>query len=110
MNMETGLIQPVNMGPAVGSNGLFCLALDIRGMDLMVDMYEDPEFAHAFLRKVAEWYEILEKAWSFGAPLFPFDITDNTFGWMATITGKSQYGDLVEGANKYTQRCTFCKG
>jgi len=50
------LSRPV--GPAQSSiwcYGLFALALDIRGADLMADMYEDPDFAREFLLKIATW-------------------------------------------------------
>ena len=52
----TFLGRPV--GPARSSiwcYGFFALALDIRGADLMADMYEDPDFAREFLLKVAMW-------------------------------------------------------
>ena len=49
--------------PFVAAYGVFDLALAIRGQDIMVDMYEDPEFAASFLLKVAEWCEKLMDAW-----------------------------------------------
>ena len=49
-------------------HGLLNVALDIRGQDLMVDMYEDPEFAHAFLLKVATWCDALEREWGENEP------------------------------------------
>lgn len=46
------------VGPAQGAiwcYGFFALALDIRGADIMADMYDDPEFAAEFLLKIANW-------------------------------------------------------
>ena len=46
------------VGPAQSSiwcYGFFALALDIRGADIMADMYEDPDFAREFLLKIATW-------------------------------------------------------
>jgi len=58
------LSRPVGrVKPGVGTNGVFSLALDLRGPDLMLDMYEDPDFAHRFLNKVADWCDILERTW-----------------------------------------------
>jgi uroporphyrinogen-III decarboxylase len=47
----------------VGINGVFSLALDLRGAELMLDMYEDPDFARRFINKVADWCDILERTW-----------------------------------------------
>ena len=46
------------VGPAqsgIWCYGFFALALDIRGADLMADMYEDPDFARELLLKIATW-------------------------------------------------------
>ena len=47
----------------VCQHGLFGLCVDVRGEDIMADMYEDPEFAHEFIGKVADWCDALENAW-----------------------------------------------
>ena len=47
----------------VCQHGLFGLCVDLRGEDIMADMYEDPEFAHEFIGKVADWCDALENAW-----------------------------------------------
>lgn len=52
------------LGHGVGTNGFFSLALDIRGEDLMADMYDEPDFALRFLKKVASWCVELEGTWS----------------------------------------------
>ncbi len=44
-------------------HGLLNVALDIRGQELLSDMYEDPEFVDTFLLKVATWCDALERAW-----------------------------------------------
>jgi uroporphyrinogen-III decarboxylase len=49
--------------PFVDVYGVFDLAMAIRGQEIMVDMYEDPEFASAFLLKIAEWCERLADTW-----------------------------------------------
>jgi len=48
--------------PSTGG-GTFSTALDIRGPEIMTDMYEDPEFVHAFLERIAEWQIALHRAW-----------------------------------------------
>lgn len=61
----TFLGRPIGkIGHGVGSNGLFSLALDLRGQDVMTDMYEDPEFVHRFLGKLADWIETLNRTWA----------------------------------------------
>lgn len=47
----------------VGVNGFFSLALDLRGQEIMADMYEDPEFVADFLEKIACWVDKLELSW-----------------------------------------------
>ena len=49
--------------PSTGG-GIFSSALDIRGPEIMSDMYEDPEFVHRFLERLAEWQIALERAWT----------------------------------------------
>jgi hypothetical protein len=51
------------IGSGVGTNGFFSLALDLRAEELMADMYDDPEFAHRFLLKVASWCNELDRTW-----------------------------------------------
>lgn len=48
--------------PSTGG-GTFSTALDIRGPDIMTDMYENPEFVHSFLERIAEWHIALHRAW-----------------------------------------------
>jgi hypothetical protein len=48
--------------PSLGG-GTFSAALDIRGPEIMSDMYEDPEFVHGFLERIAEWQIDLHRAW-----------------------------------------------
>ena len=55
-------IGPVHSG--VAHNGLLAMAMDVRGHDILTDFYEDPEFAHRFLIKMAEWCDALDRAWS----------------------------------------------
>jgi len=54
-------VGPVQHG--VGTGGFFSLALDLRGEEIMADMYDDPEFATRFLRKVAGWTLELARTW-----------------------------------------------
>jgi hypothetical protein len=76
----TFLGRPVGpAGHGVGTNGVFSLALDLRGPDLMADMHDDPDFADEFLRKMAAWCDALERAWceAEGRPVGPFQVTDH---------------------------------
>jgi len=54
-------VGPIQHG--VGTGGFFSLALDLRGEEIMADMYDDPEFAGRFLRKVAGWTLGLACTW-----------------------------------------------
>lgn len=62
----TFLGRPVKRGkptlPSTGG-GIFSTALDIRGPEIMSDMYEDPEFVHRFLEQIAEWQIDLHRTW-----------------------------------------------
>ena len=51
------------IGSGVGTNGFFSLAVDLRGQDIMADMYDDPAFARRFLFKVASWCDQLSRTW-----------------------------------------------
>lgn len=48
--------------PSTGG-GTFSTALDIRGPEIMSDMYDDPEFVHVFLEQIAEWQIALHRSW-----------------------------------------------
>jgi hypothetical protein len=48
--------------PSLGG-GIFSTALDIRGPEIMSDMYEDVDFVHGFLERIAEWRIDLHRAW-----------------------------------------------
>lgn len=58
--------RPVARGrptlPSTGG-GTFSTALDARGPEIMSDMYDDPEFVHSFLERIAEWQIDLRRAW-----------------------------------------------
>ena len=59
--------RPVNrLKPTLPSKGggTFSAALDLRGPDIMSDMYENPDFVHAFLERIAEWHIDLHRAWT----------------------------------------------
>lgn len=70
-------VEPICLG--AGTNGLFCLALDLRGPEIMADMYDDPDFVHRFLRKVANWGYSLDctEAKLKGVPAYAFDFSDH---------------------------------
>ena len=55
------LLGPIGHG--VGHNGFFSLCLDVRGEEVMADMYEEPEFAQRFLTKIASWCVELDRTW-----------------------------------------------
>jgi hypothetical protein len=72
--------QPVRpILPGVDIAGPFSLALDIRGAEIMRDMYEDSEFAEAFLLKMAIWCDVLQRTWCelAGRAIGPFSTTDH---------------------------------
>jgi uroporphyrinogen-III decarboxylase len=59
-------VGPVRSG--VDHAGVFAMALDVRGPDIMADMYDEPDFAARFLLKMAEWCDALETAWREAQP------------------------------------------
>jgi uroporphyrinogen-III decarboxylase len=59
-------IGPVYSG--VDHAGVLAMALDVRGSEILSDLYEDPAFARRFLLKMAEWCDALENAWRENAP------------------------------------------
>ena len=62
----------------MGTSGFFSLALDLRGEEIMSDMYEDEAFAHRFLRKLADWSDALTRRWAAPADRnAPFPLTDH---------------------------------
>ncbi len=69
--------------PSTGG-GIFSTALDIRGPEIMSDMYEDPEFVHVFLDQIAEWQIALHRAWC-AADGMPYEM-DNPDGGAFSIT------------------------
>lgn len=100
----TFLRQPV--GPVhhgVGTNGVFSLGLDIRGEDLMADMYDDPDFVHLFLRKVASWCQKLQTTWSClagdGRPS-PLGPTDHGIDMLSPDTYEQFMAPAIEDANR----------
>jgi len=70
-------VGPIAHG--VDTYGFFALALHVRGSEIMSDMYDDPPFARGFLRKMAEWCDVLERTWRplEGRELGPVSITDH---------------------------------
>ena len=66
-NGRTFLGRPVQRTkptlPSTGG-GIFSTALDIRGAEIMSDMYEDAAFVHWFLEQIAEWRFDLHRTWS----------------------------------------------
>jgi len=76
----TFLGRPVGpVGHGVGTNGFFSLVLDIRGADILPDMYDDPDFAREFLLKIATWCDRLDSTWAEidGNSPGAFQITDH---------------------------------
>jgi len=57
-------VGPVSDG--VDHAGVFAMAMDVRGPEIMTDMYDSPDFARRFLLKMAEWCDALESAWRDG--------------------------------------------
>ena len=43
--------------------GVLAMALDVRGHEFLADLLEDPDWARAFLLRMAEWCDALERAW-----------------------------------------------
>ena len=67
-----------DIGHGSGTNGFFSLALDLRGQDIMADMYDDPAFVHRFLNKLADWCEDLCRFYApDGQKDAPFGISDH---------------------------------
>lgn len=66
----------VRVKPTIPSTGggVFSTALDLRGHEIMSDMYEEPAFVHALLERIAEWRIDLERIWTLRDGMeFPLD-------------------------------------
>ena len=93
--------------------GTFSLALDLRGSEIMSDMYEDPDFVHAFLLRLAEWRIDLRRTWTRRDGMeFLLDqpgkdsieITDHGIDMLSVQTYETFLGSLVEQlCRKYSQ-------
>jgi hypothetical protein len=100
--------KPVRrLKPTVPSavSGVFSLALDIRGPEIMSDMYEDPEFVHEFLERIAKWRIDLRRAWTLREGLefsldqpgkSEIDITDHGIHMLSAEIYDKFLGSLVE--------------
>jgi hypothetical protein len=93
--------------------GAFSMVLDIRGPEIMSDMYEEPEFVHAFLERIAEWRIDLYRAWYYRDGLeFPLDtpgkgeivITDHGIDMLSTGSYDAFLGSMTDKlCRKYGQ-------
>jgi hypothetical protein len=98
--------------PSTGG-GVFSTALDLRGHEIMSDMYEAPDFVHAFLERIAEWRIALERIWTVRDGLeFSFDhpgrgeieITDHGIDMLSVGTYETFVGALIDRlGRKYGQ-------
>lgn len=84
-------IGPVYSG--VDHNGVFSLALDIRGKDLLTDFYEDPDFVRRFLLKVAGWCDAFERAWPDAFPGRPAYFRNTDHG--IDLLSSAMYSDHI---------------
>lgn len=82
--------------------GIFSTTLDLRGPEIMSDMYEDPEFAAGFLRKVADWCIAFGQEWYYdGAPATgPYQITDHGIDMLSPFTYEKFIVQLIKDINK----------
>ena len=95
--------RPVGtIGHGVGTAGFFSLALDLRGPDIMADMYEDPEFVREFLLKVAGWCDGLERTWCARSDgtLGAFGITDHGIDMLSAETYEGFIVPVVRRINE----------
>ena len=90
------------INPGVGTAGPFSLALDIRGAEIMADMYDDPAFAHAFLEKMAICCETLERTWLelCDIPVGPFTISDHGIDMLSCAMYEEYIVPLVLEMNR----------
>ena len=98
--------------PSTGG-GVFSTALDLRGHEIMSDMYEAPEFVHEFLEKIAEWRISLERIWTQQEGMEykldhpgkgEIEITDHGIDMLALETYETFVGALIEKlGRKYGQ-------
>jgi hypothetical protein len=105
----------VRVKPTIPSTGggVFSTALDLRGHEIMSDMYEAPDFVHEFLGRIAEWRIALERLWTLRDGLdYPLDhpgkgeieITDHGIEMLSVETYETFVGALIDKlARKYGQ-------
>ncbi len=108
--------KPVNrVKPTIPSTGggIFSTALDLRGEEIMADMYEFPEEVHVLLERIAEWRIGLERTWTLRDGMaYPLDhpgkgeieITDHGIDMLSVDTYETFIGSLISRlAAKYRQ-------
>jgi uroporphyrinogen-III decarboxylase len=92
----TFLGQPVGpITPSVGHTGIFSLALEIRGAELMMDFYEDPDFARRFLEKIATWCDTLEETWAEIIPIGAYGFSDHGIDMLSADTYEAFFVPLI---------------
>ena len=93
-------VGPIHHG--VGTNGLFSLVLDLRGPEIMADMYDDPAFAREFLMKVATWCDLLERTWceQAGEKPGPFGVSDHGIDMLSAGTYEEFIAPVILEINR----------
>jgi uroporphyrinogen-III decarboxylase len=99
--MGRPVVRNKNSGP--GCVGYFSLALDIRGPAIMADMYDDPEFVHEFLSRIAHWELELGRDWArlegepywLDKPETKFSISDHGIDMLSVETYEIFLADLI---------------
>jgi len=100
------------VGPVTHSvchHGLFSLALNIRGEELMSDMHDAPDFVHGFLRKLISWIDELQAAWhGDAARAWPLEFSDHGIEMLSPelyekfIVAAIEHANAAKGASPGT--------
>jgi hypothetical protein len=93
--------RPVELDPAcVDHYGVLAMALDVRGHEFLADLYDEPDWARAFLLKMAEWCDALERVWKNGSPPRYFRNTDHGIDMLSPATYEQFIVPLIVEMNR----------
>lgn len=85
----------------IGTSGFFSLALDLRGEEIMADMYEDEAFAHRFLGRLADWTDALTRRWAAPADRdAPFPLTDHGIDMLSPAMYEKYILPILQAKNR----------
>lgn len=97
----THLGRPVQLDlPAVSHYGVLAMGLDLRGHELLMDLYDDPEFVARFLMKMGTWCDALDRAWATPSSRPYFNNTDHGIDLLPAETYEALIVPVIKEMNR----------